>query len=132
MPNANQIWMLVGFALFETLKKRGYDCIETYPQAVIHELKCSDKHKSTAEGFNSQLDSVARAASNSSPEVFQKTLETMGYGSRHDKLDAFLSAWIATLSPSQEKVFGGRPNDAIVVPNMAALEEASIKSGGST
>ena len=132
MPNANQIWMLVGFALFETLKKQGYDCIETYPQAIVHELKCSDKHKSTAEGFNGQLESAAKATGGSSPDVLQTFLETMGYGSRHDKLDAFLSAWIANLPPSQEKVFGSRPNDAIVVPNMAAIEEAGIKSGAST
>jgi predicted nuclease with RNAse H fold len=131
MPNANQIWMLVGFALFETLKKQGYDCIETYPQAIVHELKCSDKHKSTAEGFNAQVGSAAKVAGYSSPDDFQKVLETMGFGSRHDKLDAFLSAWVASLPPSQEKVFGSKPNDAIVVPNMAAIEKASMKSGAS-
>ena len=131
MPNANQIWMLVGFALFETLKKQGYDCIETYPQAIVHELKCSDKHKSTAEGFKGQLESAAKAVDNSSSDAFQTALEAMGYGSRHDKLDAFLSAWIANLPPSQEKVFGSKPNDAIVVQNMAAIEEASTKSGAS-
>jgi len=131
MPNANQIWMLVGFALFETLKKRDYDCIETYPQAIVHELKCSDNHKSTADGFSGQLGSAAKAVGYSSPDVFQKALETMGYGSRHDKLDAFLSAWVASLPPSQERVFGRKPNDAIVVPNMAEIEKASTTTGAS-
>jgi predicted nuclease with RNAse H fold len=126
MPNANQIWMLVGFDLFETLRKQGYDCIETYPQAIVYELKCPGKHKSTAEGFSGQLESAAKVAGHSSPNAFQNVLEAMGYGSRHDKLDAFLSAWVASLPSSQEKVFGSKPNDAIVVPNMAAIEKASI------
>ena len=34
MPNANQIWMLVGFDLFTALKSAGFECIETYPQAI--------------------------------------------------------------------------------------------------
>ncbi len=132
MPNSNQIWMLVGFDLFETLRNQGYDCIETYPQAIVYELKCSGKHKSTAEGFSGQLESAAKVAGHSSPDVFQRLLKVMGYGSRHDKLDAFLSAWIASLSSSQEKVFGSMPDDdAIVVPNMAAIEKQIMETGAS-
>jgi predicted nuclease with RNAse H fold len=131
MPNANQIWMLVGFALFDALKKAGYDCVETYPQAIVHELQCCAKHKSTDEGFTGQIESAAKATGHSSTNNFQKVLITMGYGQRHDKLDALLSSWVASLPPSKEKLYGSKPNDAIVVPNMAAIEKASIRNGAS-
>jgi hypothetical protein len=129
MPNANQIWMLIGFALFDELKTVGYECIETYPQAIVYELQCFAKHKSTVEGFTGQIDSAAKVSGYSSRDDFQKDLEPMGYGSRHDKLDAFLSAWVASLQESQEKVFGDKPNDAIIVPNMAVIEKSGAKNG---
>ena len=105
MPNANQIWMLVGFALFGSLRRQGYDCIETYPHAIVYELKCSAKHKSTAEGFSGQLEVRQRLLASPQPDAFQKALEAMGYGKRHDKLDAFLSAWVASLPSSSRKGF---------------------------
>ena len=37
LPNANQLWMLVGFELFRTLERQ-YECIETYPQAIVHQF----------------------------------------------------------------------------------------------
>ncbi len=55
----------------------------------------------------------------------------MGYGKRDDKLDAFLSAWVASLPSSKQKVYGSKPNDAIVVPNMVAIEKPSTKNGAS-
>jgi predicted nuclease with RNAse H fold len=129
IPNANQLWMLVGFALFNTLRNNGYDCIETYPQAIVQAMNCSGPHKSTVEGFSAQLDCAAKFTGHSSPDAFQKQLVAMGFGSRHDKLDAFLSAWVASLPPNHRKVFGTEPNDAIVVPDMAAIEKSSIQSG---
>jgi predicted nuclease with RNAse H fold len=131
MPNANQIWMLVGFAMFDALREAGYDCVETYPQAIVHELQCSVKHKSTGEGLAGQIESAAKVAGYSEIDSFHKALETMGYGHRHDKLDAFLSALVASLPRSKEKVYGDRPNDAIVVPNMAAVEKARFTDGAS-
>ncbi len=127
MPNANQIWMLVGFELFSRLSHAGFTCIETYPQAIVRALNAHSSHKSTEDGFTGQLKRAALATGYSSSSALQSDLDLMGFGSRHDKLDAFLSAWVASLPPDQEKVFGSRPNDAIVVPNIAKIEMTSVQ-----
>lgn len=128
MPNANQIWMLVGFDLFDRLRADGFDCIETYPQAIVHELQCSENHKSTKEGYAGQLRNAARVACFSSTELLQTALDRMGYGKQDDKLDAFLSAWVASLPTSKRKVYGSLPNDTIVVPNMALIQKSNTNS----
>src|SRR5207245_430551 len=73
LPNANQLWMLVGFELFRTLEHR-YECIETYPQAIVHALKCASRHKSTAEGLQSQLDEAAKLIGVTTTELRAKLL----------------------------------------------------------
>ncbi len=123
MPNANQVWMLVGFDLFIALRDAGYECVETYPQAIVRELHCSSRHKSTAQGLKGQIERTASVLGYSEKEL-ESLLNGMGFGSRHDRLDALLSAWVASLPPEKTKVFGQLPNDAIVVPDMAALETA--------
>ncbi len=114
LPNANQLWMLVGFELFRTLGRR-YECIETYPQAVVHGLKCAGAHKSTEHGLQSQIDEGAKLLSVSPTEMRAKLL-AMGFGSTHDRLDAFLSAWVASLDTKDRKAFGTPPEDVIWVP----------------
>jgi predicted nuclease with RNAse H fold len=123
IPNANQIWMLIGFSLFKQLRKDGFHCIETYPQAIVHEMKCSGKHKSTGQGYSAQLTQAAAATSFPSAESLQIALNTMGFGSKDDKLDAFLTAWIASLPQSCQKVYGTMPDDSIVIPHFDKVIE---------
>lgn len=117
LPNANQLWMLVGFELFRTLGRR-YECVETYPQAVVHQLKCASRHKSTEQGLQSQIDEAAKLLGVSPTEMRSKLL-AMGFGSAHDRLDAFLSAWVASLDEKDRKAFGTPPDDVIWVPKVA-------------
>jgi hypothetical protein len=114
LPNANQLWMLVGFELFRTLEHR-YECIETYPQAIVRALKCASRHKSTVEGLQSQLDEAAKLIGVKTTDLRAKLL-AMGFGSAHDRLDAFLSAYVASLDESRRRAFGTLPEDAIWVP----------------
>lgn len=116
LPNANQLLMLVGFDLFRTLEQR-YECIETYPQAIVHVLKCASSHKSTSQGLQSQLDEAAKLLNVTATDLRAKLL-TMGFGSTHDRLDAFLSAWVASLNEDDRTAFGAPPHDAIWVPKM--------------
>jgi hypothetical protein len=116
LPNANQLWMLVGFELFRTLGQR-YECIETYPQSIVHELKCAGRHKSTEQGLQGQMDEAAKLFGVSTTEMRAKLL-AMGYGSAHDRLDAFLSAWVASLDEKDRKGFGTPPDDVIWVPKV--------------
>lgn len=114
LPNANQLWMLVGFDLFRILERQ-YECIETYPQAIVRVLKCASHHKSTAQGLQSQLDEAAKLIGITTTDLRAKLL-TMGFGSAHDRLDAFLSAYVASLDEKDRKAFGNPPHDSIWVP----------------
>jgi hypothetical protein len=97
LPRANQLWMLVGFDLFTCLEQR-YNCIEVFPNAIVRQVAPGAGHKSTAQGFQQQLLAIAAAAGWDASE-----LPLCAYGLRHDKLDAFMSAWIASL-PAGERV----------------------------
>ena len=37
LPHSNQLWMLVGFALFQELSKLA-ECIEVFPQAIVRAI----------------------------------------------------------------------------------------------
>jgi hypothetical protein len=114
IPHANQLWMLVGFALFEVLSN-DYDCIEVYPQATVAALGISGVHKSKREGLKAQMAGVANATGWSGCARVSELRET-GYGSNHDKLDAYLSAWVASLPEPQREPCGEAPDDVIWVP----------------
>jgi hypothetical protein len=113
LPHANQLWMLVGFVLFETLGKE-YECIEVYPQATVATLGISGLHKSKRAGFQAQLAGATEATGWPSNAQAPR-LEEIGYGSRHDKLDAYLSAWVASLPEAHRDACGSAPDDAIWV-----------------
>lgn len=119
MPNANQIWMLVGFALFRELE-RDYDCIEVFPQAIVKAIGCSGEHKSTKEGFTEQVKKFAEAIGQAPGDVLT-SLKTQGFGGEHDRLDALLSAWMASMSEAKRVACGTPPDDVIWIPNIAPV-----------
>lgn len=123
LPNANQLWMLVGFDLFRVLGAE-YECIETYPQAIVRTLACADEHKSTRQGLLRQIE-VAAEETGMEPTVLRASLGAMGYGSLHDRLDAFLSAWVASLEEEGREALGTPPLDVIWVPKRNRVEPAS-------
>ena len=54
LPHANQLWMLVGFALFERLRRR-WECLEVYPQATVCLLGANVRHKKKIGVVSAQL-----------------------------------------------------------------------------
>jgi len=114
IPHANKIWMLVGFDLFEAISAR-WQCIEVYPQAIVHWIGANAEHKSKATGFAAQCTAFARAIG-MSEEALKLNLHAACYGARHDCLDAMMSAWIASLPASDRKAYGNGTDDAIWVP----------------
>ena len=93
-----QIWMLFGFELFACLKSRlKAEVIEVYPFAIVRALLPMCEHKSTEKGYRDQLAAVA-ARPGWAPQIW-KPAEGYVPGSRHDRLDAFMAAWIASLPP---------------------------------
>jgi hypothetical protein len=116
LPHANQLWMLVGFELFRRLRQE-WECLEVFPQAIAAALKSARVHKSKPEGLLCQLSSVSHYTG--WPNTASKScLVEIGYGSLHDKLDAYLAAWVASLPINRREPIGAPPNDVIWVPRV--------------
>ncbi len=119
LPYANKIWMLFGFELFAQLRKElAAEVLEVYPFAIIRALLPSCAHKSTPEGYRDQLAAVA-ARTGWQPLDLEAQLKATVPGNRHDRLDAFMAAWIASLPAEDRRAFGDarNVNDAIWVPS---------------
>ena len=119
LPYANKIWMLFGFELFTSLKSDlEAEVIEVYPFTIVRALLPACEHKSTEEGYRDQLIAVS-ARTGWEPEKLEARLKATVPGSRHDRLDAFMAAWVASLPPGERRTFGNarRPDDAIWVPS---------------
>jgi hypothetical protein len=124
LPYANKIWMLFGFELFTCLKRSfSAEIIEVYPFAIVRALLPACKHKSTEEGYQKQLIAVS-ASTGWQPRKLEARLKATVPGSRHDRLDAFMAAWAASLPAERRRAIGNdqRPNDAIWVPCKLAVE----------
>ena len=116
MPGANQLWMLAGFALFQRLRQR-WDCLEVFPQAIAARLNAHSVHKKHQEGLLAQLNAVSRHTG--WPErVSVDALRRIAYGSAHDRLDAYLASWVASLNENQREALGLPPDEAIWVPSL--------------
>ena len=118
LPHANQIWMLFGFELFSSLRVGlGIEVIEVYPFAIVRALLPACAHKSTEKGYQDQLIEVAKRTG-WKPQDLEAKLRATGSGSRHDRLDAFMAAWVASLPRERRRAIGDaeRPDDAIWVP----------------
>lgn len=116
IPGANQLWMLIGFELFRRLR-RDWDCLEVYPQAIAAILGATEIHKSHRDGVLRQFAAAARYTGwPISPEM--ANLDHVCYGSSHDRLDAYLSAWVASLDVRDRSAIGCPPHDVIWVPRL--------------
>lgn len=117
LPHANQLWMLVGFALFERLSQT-WSCLEIYPQATVALLGCGALHKSSPSGLSAQTKAVGEKLGWEAKD-FEQALRASGFGQLHDQFDAYLAAWIASLDEREREPLGVPPADAIWVPRFA-------------
>jgi len=119
LPHSNQLWMLVGFALFKEMAKLA-PCLEVFPQATVRAIGSGEVHKSRDGAVEEQLRSASRFTGwPGSAEV--TSLRACAWGSAHDQLDAYLSAWVAALDEGDRLALGEPPDDAIWVPRTNAL-----------
>jgi hypothetical protein len=116
LPHANQLWMLVGFALFARLRQE-WECLEVFPQATAALLNSAGEHKTTATGLATQLKALARYTHWPEPPE-ASALRQISYGSLHDCLDAYSAAWIASLNENEREPLGEPPHDVIWVPRL--------------
>jgi Protein of unknown function (DUF429) len=118
MPHANQLWMLVGFELFRRLRLE-WECLEVFPQATVALLGVGGVHKSRKGGIEAQLAAVARLTGWPTPPNLE-VLAQVGHGRLHDRLDAYLAAWVASLDLGAREPLGcPLNNDVIWVPRFA-------------
>jgi hypothetical protein len=122
LPAANQLWMRVGFALFNRLMTK-WECLEVYPQATAHVLGAAKLHKSKEDGISAQMKAIVQYTGWDDPLVRtpREALKKVVCGPAHDGLDAYSSAWIASLDPLECQAFGTPPGDAIWVPMLRKL-----------
>ena len=127
LPQANKIWMLYGFELCDQIRSLlSVEVIEVYPYAIVKALGRDCKHKSTLEGYRCQLEAISNAT-RWEPKQLEDTLKKKAYGSRHDRLDAFMAAWVASLPVDRRRAYGdeARWDDAIRVPCTEGLESTA-------
>jgi hypothetical protein len=123
LPHANQLWMLVGFELFRRLRE-DWECLEVFPNAIAVSLGSAAIHKTREDGFRNQLSSLARYTG--WPETAaEASLADIGYGKPHDRLDAYLAAWVASLEDEFREALGTPPDDAIWIPRIADLPQGN-------
>ena len=128
LPHANQLWMLVGFALFQRLLLE-WECIEVFPQATAFVLRANSTHKSKTSGLENQLWAASKFTG--WPEPFDlQALRKVVYGPLHDGLDAYLSAWVAALDSQDRSGFGRAPFDVIWVPKVELLSNPPLQPTG--
>jgi hypothetical protein len=118
VPNANKLWMLVGFALFRRLRQ-SWECIEVYPQATMRSLGVASVHKSKPEGLNRQLHALLRKTRWMPFPCDQalNTLKAIVRAPAHDVLDSYACAWLAALEePHRIRLGSVEEDDAIWIP----------------
>lgn len=121
IPHANQLWMSVGFRLFRRLSHVA-PCIEVFPQATARVLGSGDVHKAKSGGVLAQLTRAASHTGWPSDDLNGTPFEEIGFGPAHDRLDAYLSAWVAALDRADRIAFGDPPDDVIWAPRLADPE----------
>lgn len=127
LPHANQLWMQVGFGLFEKLQGVA-ECVEVYPQATVRAIDAGVNHKSKSNVVQWQLRTAACYTGWPSGDDSEPGLQEIGYGKNHDRLDAYLSAWVAALDENDRAAYGTPPDDVIWVPCISKPKFGELKA----
>lgn len=125
IPHANQLWMLAGFALFAELSHLA-PCLEVFPQAIARATGSGHLHKSRPGAVEAQLGAAARYTGWPAGDAAAPQLHDIAWGPSHDQLDAYLSAWVASLDETARIAYGVPPDDVIWVPKTDAGEAPSV------
>lgn len=88
------------------------------PKATVCALGVGEVHKSQPGVAERQLYEASCHTGWPSNNESETRFEDIAYGSAHDRLDAFLSAWVAALSTSDRIAFGRPPDDVIWAPRL--------------
>ena len=104
LPYANKIWMLYGFRIFKEFARLpgSPEVIEVYPHSIMQALiPRGFKHKTITQGFRAQLGAIAEITGWEADDLDIALSRTVP-GVAHDRLDAFASSWVASLTADHE------------------------------
>ncbi len=87
--------------------------MEVYPQATARVLGVAGLHKSRPGAVDEQLRAAAHYTGWPGQAKKEPALAEIGFGARHDLLDAYLSCWVAALDEEEREAFGALPSDVI-------------------
>lgn len=124
LPNGFQLWMLAGFELFSVLGRQ-WECLEVYPHAIVRQLGVTGRHKSKLDGYQEQLNRVAQQTGWEADRL-SAHLKRSVRGDNHDKLDAYMSAWVASLYPDSVEACGEPLTDVIWLPDVRTSEHLTL------
>lgn len=124
LPHGHQLWMLAGFALVDCLSVVA-PCIEVYPQATIRMLGGGARHKTLSGAVAEQLSLVAHQTGFPRTEDDWLLFSQAAHGPAHDRLDAYISAWVASLDEPERIGFGTAPDDVIWVPRITTAASSA-------
>lgn len=118
LPEANRLWMLVGFSLFENLEKEfGPDSIiEVYPFAAFDRLGAAGINKKKEKGQRQRLEQLALLSGWTDTTALCRDIKRSTWGATDDKIDAFLCAVLAARARIQDAFNPGDPQDCIWMP----------------
>ncbi|MBQ1783277.1 MAG: DUF429 domain-containing protein [Gammaproteobacteria bacterium] len=124
LPHGHQLWMLAGFAIADCLSVVA-PCIEVYPQATIRVLGGGARHKTRSGAVAEQLSLVAHQTGFPRTEDDWQLFYQIAHGPAHDRLDAYISAWVASLDEHERIGFGTVPDDVIWVPRITSAASSA-------
>jgi hypothetical protein len=87
-----------------------------FPQAIVRVAGSGHRHKSAPGAVHEQLVVASRYTGWPTEGSTAAVLDEIAWGTPHDRLDAYLSSWVASLPESERTAFGRPPADAIWVP----------------
>jgi predicted nuclease with RNAse H fold len=116
VPFVNKLWMNAGVALFDVLR-RDWPCFETYPYAIVRAMGL--EVKKTRGGHAAHLRAALKHTG-WKPRDMDRELRSICFGSPHDRVDAYLACWAASLPRDKRRAYGTDADDAIWVPRLQA------------
>jgi hypothetical protein len=83
--------------------------------------------KSLLEGLTTQLNAVGKHSKWPTKAGISE-LQNICFGSQHDKLDAYMSAWVASLAKRERIACGQAPLDVIWIPRRVEKSDEPFKN----
>jgi len=96
-------------------------CRETYPHAIAVSRGAEDEPKAARDGVLARLR-AAGAYTGWPHQGDDSALEGIAFGLLHDRLEAYLCAWVASLDESELVEYGESPDDVIWVPRIPFID----------